>query len=128
MLRPGGSIIIVAPNWSNPRGYMLMTLKHLFDAKITRADLQYFTPLDFIKWAKVLGMKLMWRTIDYDWAMGERLIKDFERRIPNVLHDSKLPQNKNRIAVFTKWVGDNVIKLERPQKSSGAIGIYHFKK
>src|SRR3989344_2865602 len=52
LLRPGGSIIVVSPNWSNPRGYMLMTLKHLFYAKITRADLHYFTPLDFQNWAK----------------------------------------------------------------------------
>ena len=127
MLRAGGSIIVVSPNWSNPRGYMLMTLKHLFDAKITLADLHYFTPLDFERWAKALGMKLVWRTIDYDWAMGKRLVRDLKRRIPNVLRDSKLPLDKKRIAIFIKWVNDEVTKIERPQKYSGAIGIYHFR-
>ena len=32
-LSKNGKIIITTPNWTNPRGYMLMTLLHLFDAK-----------------------------------------------------------------------------------------------
>lgn len=128
ILRPGGSIIIVSPNWSNPRGYMLMTLKLLFNARITLADLHYFTPLDFKHWADLLGMRLKWRTIDYDWAMGRRLVSDFKRRIPRVLRDSKLPLDQKRIGQFIKWIRQEVIKIERPQKYSGAIGIYHFRK
>ena len=128
MLNPGGSIVVVSPNWSNPRGYMLMTLKLLFDAKITLADLHHLTPLDFERWARRLNLKLEWETVDFDWAMGPRLISDFRRRIPRVLRDSSLPQSKRRIADFIKWIENRVIKIERPQKYSGAIGVYHFRK
>ena len=43
-LNPHGKIIVTTPNWTNPRGYVLMTLLHLFNAPITLADLHYFTP------------------------------------------------------------------------------------
>lgn len=127
MLLPGGSIIVVSPNWSNPRGYMLMTLKCLFNAKITLADLHYLTPVDFEEWAGALGMKLSWHTVDYDWGAGEKMVGDFRRRIPNILRDSRLPYDNKRIDDFMNWVEKRVIKLECPHKFSGAIGIYHFR-
>ncbi|MFY9462921.1 MAG: class I SAM-dependent methyltransferase, partial [Candidatus Sungiibacteriota bacterium] len=98
MLNPGGSIIITSPNWSNPRGYMLLTLWFLFHARITLVDLHYFTPIEFIGWAKKLGMILQWRTVDQDWAHGKKLVADLTRRLPNVARDSKLPTTPARIA------------------------------
>ena len=38
-LTKNGKIIVTSPNWTNPRGYVLMTLWHLFHAPITLADL-----------------------------------------------------------------------------------------
>lgn len=66
-LNQNGKIIITCPNWTNPRGYILMTLYHLFKAPITLADLHYLTPKDFEKWAKILKMNLKWRTFDRSW-------------------------------------------------------------
>ena len=63
-LNPKGCIIITSPNWTNPRGYMLLTLWYLFKAPITLADLHYFTPIDFQNFAKKLGMQLTWKTFD----------------------------------------------------------------
>ena len=83
-LKKGGEMVITCPNWLNPRGYILMTLKYLFDAPITLADIHYLTPLDFQNWSKSLGMKLKWKTFDYSWAGGGKLISDFRRRLPNV--------------------------------------------
>ena len=91
-LKPHGKIIITSPNWANPRGDMLMILHLLFDAPITLADLHYLTPKDFEQWAKKLDMSIKWRTFEKSWAHGDILIKDFKRRIPNILKDMKLLQ------------------------------------
>lgn len=128
MLRPGGSIIVTSPNWSNPRGYILLTFWFLFRARITLADLHYFTPVEFQQWAETLKMKLNWHTVDQDWAHGQKLVRDFTRRLPNVTRDSKLPTTKKRIAEFIKWIETHIVPLERDLPHTGAIGVYHFRK
>ena len=50
-LTQNGKIIVTSPNWTNPRGYILMTLWYLFNAPITLADLHYQTPIDFQNYA-----------------------------------------------------------------------------
>ena len=125
-LNPHGKIIVTTPNWTNPRGYVLMTLLHLFNAPITLADLHYFTPTSHLKMAKKLGMKLKWRTIEKDWAHGALLIDDFKRRIPNVLRDAKLPKNAKRIKSLIKWIEENVVPLNNSQPHSGATGLYVY--
>jgi len=125
-VKRGGSLIVVCPNWTNPRGYILMTLRCLFRAPVTRADLHYLTPIEFEKWSKILGMKLAWRTFDHDWGHGERLLKDFERRLPNVLRDAKLPKNQQYINDFIKWIKEHVVYLDHKTRFSGASGLYHF--
>lgn len=126
-LRPVGRIITTCPNWTNPRGYVLQTLLHLFDAPITLADLHYLTPLEFKEFADKLKMKLEWRTFDHDWAHGKRLIKDFKRRLPNVLRDAKLPRDPNNIKRFIKWLENHVLPLDHTSPFSGATAIYVLK-
>lgn len=128
MLNPGGSIIVTSPNWSNPRGYILLTLWFLFRSRITLADLHYFTPVEFIGWAKKLGMTLAWRTVDQDWAHGEKLVRDFMRRLPNVARDSKFPTTQKRIEEFIHWIKTHIIPLERDMAHTGALGVYHFRR
>lgn len=128
LLHPGGSIIVTSPNWSNPRGYMLLTLFFLFHARITLADLHYFTPIEFQQWAKALKMKLAWRTVDQDWAHGEKLVRDLARRLPNVARDSRLPATNARIKEFVVWIQRHVLPLEKDASHTGAIGVYHFRK
>lgn len=128
MLNPGGSIIVTSPNWSNPRGYMLLTLWFLFHARITLVDLHYFTPIEFIAWAKKLGMKLAWRTVDQEWAHGKKLVADFTRRLPNVARDSRLPTDAKKITEFIAWIKEHILPLEKDAPHTGAIGVYHFRK
>ncbi|EGG41236.1 2-polyprenyl-3-methyl-5-hydroxy-6-metoxy-1,4-benzoquinol methylase [Candidatus Nitrosarchaeum limnium SFB1] len=125
-LNPNGCIIITSPNWTNPRGYILLTLLFLFKAPITLVDLHYFTPIDFQNFAKKLKMKLNWKTFDRSWGHGDVLIKDLEKRLPNVLHDAKLPNNKKQIALFLKWIKTNIVSLNNDQLHSGATGMYVF--
>lgn len=127
-LRPNGKIILTNPNWTNPRGYVLMTLLHLFNAPITLADIHYFTPNDHIKMAKKIGMSLKWKTIEESWASGDILIKDFERRIPNVLRDAKLSSNTKQIKSLIKWLKENVAPLDNSLPHSGAVGLYIYSK
>lgn len=127
MLARGGSIIITSPNWSNPRGYVLLALKFLFEAPITLADIHYFTPRDFETFASKLKMNMSWKTVDHEWSQGGRLIKDFEKRLPNVLRDARLPARKENIAAYLNWIKKHLLKFEKPSKHTGAIGVYHFK-
>jgi len=121
-----GSIIIVCPNWTNPRGYILLTLWYLLRAPITRADIHYLTPIEFEKWSKILGMTLTWRTFDFDWAHGERLLEDFKRRLPNVLRDAKIPTNQQSINDFIKWIKEHILPFNHKTRFSGASALYHF--
>ncbi len=125
-LNPNGKIIITTPNWTNPRGYILMTLFHLFDAKITLLDLHYFSPIDFINWSKILNMKLKWKTFDNSWASGNVLLDDFKKRIPNVLSDMGINKKDKEIKQFLTWIKNNVLPFENSLEHSGAIGLYIF--
>ncbi len=127
-LNPGGVILITSPNWSNPRGHILQTLRFLFDAPITLADLHYLTPIEFEAWADKLGMKISWKTFDFEWAQGEKLLKDFTRRLPNVLRDIKITGKEEEIKNFIAWIKNHVLTLRHDDAWSGATGLYIFKK
>jgi len=123
-LNKGGVMVLTCPNWTNPRGYVLQTLLRLFNAPITLADLHSLTPVEFTAWAKKLNMSLKWHTFDHDWAHGERLINDLTQRLPNVLRDAKLPNNKKNVANLVDWLSEHVLPLDHTSQFSGATGLY----
>lgn len=127
MLNPGGSIIVTCPNWSNPRGYMLLMLKYLFDARITLADIHYFTPVEFESFAKKLGMSLTWRTVEQEWGHGEKCIKDFERRLPSIFGDMRTPLDKKHLSSFLGWLKEHMARYEKETRHGGAVGLYHLR-
>ena len=127
LLKPRGAILLTCPNWVNPRGIALMTLKCLFDAPITLADIHHFTPHTFEAWAKKLGMSLSWHTFDVERAAGKNLTKDFQKRIPNVLRDAKLPNDQKRVHDFLKWLEKEVIVYPWVGAHIGATGLYLLK-
>lgn len=128
LLKPSGSIILTCPNWVNPRGLILMTLEKLFNAPITLADIHYFSPATFEGWAKMLGMKLTWRTFDISRATGTNLIKDFRKRIPNVLRDAKLPRKSKNIEALLSWLKSDALAFPWKGRHIGASGLYHLQK
>ncbi len=127
LLKPGGSLIVTCPNWTNPRGYILMALRILFDANITLADLHYLTPVEMEAWAKKLGMTISWKTVEQEWGHGEKMIRDLARRLPNVARDSTLPTDARRIAAFIKWLGVHALPFEGETRHGGAVGVYHMR-
>ena len=127
-LNKNGKIILTTPNWTNPRGYVLMTLFFLFNAPITLADLHYLTPNEHLKMAKKVNMKLKWRTIEESWGNGEIMIKDFEKRIPNVMRDIGKNVDEKQIKSFLKWLKNNVSNMNNSLPQNGAIGLYIYSK
>ena len=127
-LNPKGKIIVTCPNWTNPRGYILMTLYYIFNAPITLADLHYLTLKDFENWAKELKMNMSWKTFDKSWSHGEIMIKDLSKRLPKVLKDAKLPYELNRIQNLITWLNDKVVPLNNDTPISGASAMYIFSK
>ena len=127
-LNKNGKIILTTPNWTNPRGYVLMTLWFLFNAPITLADLHYLTPNEHLKMAKKVNMKLKWRTIEHSWGNGEIMIKDFQRRIPNVMRDMKMKIDDKKMKLFLKWLKTNVVAMDNSLPQNGAIGLYTYTK
>ena len=125
-LTQNGKIIVTSPNWTNPRGYILMTLWYLFNAPITLADLHYQTPIDFQNYAKKLNMNLKWRTFDRNWGHGNILITDFEKRLPNIIKDTKLKVTQTQIRSLIQWIKANVVSFNNDLPHSGAIGLYVF--
>ena len=128
ILAPGGSLIVTCPNWINPRGYILMTLFHIFGAPVTLADLHYLTPVEFEKWARSLKMKLTWKTADQGWAHGEKCLRDLARRLPNVFRDSRLSPTPAGVDNFLRWLGEHMVRLEKDTRYGGAVGFYHLHK
>ena len=127
LLAPNGSLIITSPNWANTRGNILMALKYLCNARITLADRHYFTPVDFEKWAKELQLELSWKTVDHEWGQGQKLLKDFERRLPNIAKEIPEKISDAGIGEFLDWITHRVLPLETSTAHGGAIGVYHFK-
>lgn len=128
LLHKKGDLVLTCPNWLNPRGFVLMTLRFLFGAKITLADIHYFTPRDFEVFAKKLRLDLTWRTIDHDWAQGKKMVQDFSRRLPRVLADSTLPHDAKKITEFITWLDSHMVGALPAVASGGAVALYHFKK
>jgi 2-polyprenyl-3-methyl-5-hydroxy-6-metoxy-1,4-benzoquinol methylase len=128
LLAPGGTIVITSPNWTNPRGYILQTMRFLFAAPITLADLHYLSPIEFEGWARKLSMRLTWNTFDHDWSQGEKLLQDFSRRIPNVMRDIGQPVTDKQVKDFLLWLRGHLLPLCRKEKWNGAVGLYIFNK
>lgn len=123
-LNPGGVIMVTCPNWTNPRGYILMTLRLLFNAPITLADLHYLTPVDFGTWANKLSMKVRSKTFDQSWANGKVLIHDLRRRLPNVFRDAKMDVSEEKIKDFLTWLEQKAIPIDQAAPWSGAMALY----
>jgi hypothetical protein len=71
-------------------------------------------------------MKLKWRTFDYSWGSGEKMIRDLKNRIPNILKDAKLPNKKKSVGSLMEWLDKHVISENNKTAHSGALGIYIF--
>lgn len=126
-LNPKGEIIITSPNWTNPRGFVLQTIFRLFNAPITLADLHYFSPRVFEQWAKKKHYILKWHTFDVSWGTGKKMLEDLKHRLPNVLRDMNMQNNKG-IESLLIWLEEEALTFPWEGKHIGATALYRFKK
>ena len=105
-VRTGGTLITSSPSFLNPRGYVWMTLNLLFNVPMTLSDLHFLCPFDFEEFCGVHDLKLEIKSTDHDWGSGDRLITDFEKRLPDTLRRAGMDDSKvERLLVWLERAG-----------------------
>lgn len=124
-VRSGGVLITSSPSFLNPRGYVWMTLQLLFDVPMSLTDIHFLCPFDFEHFAEEKGYSLEFRSADQDWGSGERLLMDFQKRLPNALRDAGMDSSKvNRLI---EWLR-KAIRHQLHTEVSGATVAYKLSK
>ncbi|WP_240910206.1 bifunctional 2-polyprenyl-6-hydroxyphenol methylase/3-demethylubiquinol 3-O-methyltransferase UbiG [Desulfopila sp. IMCC35008] len=121
----GGWLITSSPSFINPRGYVWMALQLLLDVPMSLTDLHFLCPFDFEEFASRYDLELEYKSTDFDWASGDRLIIDFEKRLRNALRDANLDNSK--VDRFLKWL-EKAAPCHLHDDRSGTTIAYRFKK
>jgi 2-polyprenyl-3-methyl-5-hydroxy-6-metoxy-1,4-benzoquinol methylase len=120
-LTEDGVIIIACPHFLNPRGYVWMALATLLEVPMSLSDLHFIHPWHMKKWAEELDMKAeLVTTVDRSWAYGQRLLRDYDKRLRNALRDSKLPTDK--VDSYIDYLDNLVSHFESENVGSGMDG------
>lgn len=86
-----GRIVVTCPHFINLRGIVWMTLARLLLVPMSLSDLHFIHPWDMRGWCDEAGLTVEdMITLDDSRANGERLLSDFEKRLPNALRDAGL--------------------------------------
>ncbi len=93
--------IFTVPNYINPRGLVLLTIKELFNKKISKSDIFFFTPDIIKKELKKLKFKnITIKTIKSDETYGDIAFQDLKQRLPKVLGNNKLMKINSLLKYF----------------------------
>jgi len=123
-LNKKGRIIITCPNWTNIRGFILMTLYQLFDFRITLTDIHYFTPKDIENLAQKAGLKFeKWWSFNYSLGNYQWMLNDLRRRLPKVLKKERYRKQIKKLLVWLEKTQD----LNFYSKHSGSTALYILK-
>ncbi|MGX9728406.1 MAG: class I SAM-dependent methyltransferase [Candidatus Electronema sp. VV] len=122
-VRNGGVLITSSPSFINPRGYVWMTLQLLFDVPMSLTDLHFLCPFDFEQFAKKNGYDIEFHSTDQDWGSGERLLIDFQKRLPNALRDVGMDGSK--VSRLLAWI-EKAVRYQPRTEVSGATFAYKF--
>lgn len=120
-VKKGGSLITSSPSFVNPRGFIWMALKTLLDVPMSLSDIHYLCPHDFEEFAEKSNLDLEMVTVDQDWGNGERLLIDFQKRLPNALRDAGFQTDK--VEEFLRWVA-KVLPYQPVNEFTGATMAY----
>lgn len=124
-LKDNGIIITVSPSFLNPRGYVWMALRLLFDVPMSLSDLHFLCPFDFQDFCKQYNYTLEIKSTDQDWGAGKRTIIDFRKRLKNALRDAKMKDTN--INKFLWWL-QRAVKYFPTNELSGATVGYKISK
>ncbi len=122
-LKPDGHLIVTCPSFLNLRGVVWMTLQLLLDVPMSLTDRHFISPPDMEGWAKQLGLHCTWRTFRHSQGMGEQMLVDLAKRLPNALRDAGLDNSK--AGALLDWLeAASTFELEAPH--NGAKALYHL--
>jgi len=109
LMGEGGTLITSSPCFLNLRGIIWMTLALLFDAKMSLADKHYLHPWQFEKFAMDNDMSFEMISVA-GREYGEKLVKDFDDRLPKALSQGSINVDLQAIANVPRlleWIEDN---------------------
>lgn len=124
ILKPGGLALITCPNFINPRGYVWMTLQLIAGWPMSLTDKHQIHPGDVSEFCEKYGYGLNVVSLDVDWAIGPRLIADFQRRLVVASPEEK-DQAEIKIKTFLTWL-EKALRYEQPGQYSGANLLYQI--
>ena len=87
-------IIFTIPNYINPRGLVLLTIKELFNKKVSKSDVYFFKPREIKNKLKKYGFrKISIKTIKQNEGYGNIAILDLKQRLSKILGKTKKKKN-----------------------------------
>ncbi len=122
---PGGILITSSPSFINPRGYVWMTLQLLFDVPMSLTDIHFISPFEIQEFAQNNKLALDIKSTDFDWASGNRLIIDFDKRLRNALRDAGMP--KDKVDILLDWLA-KAAPFHLHDEFSGATVAYRIQR
>jgi len=123
LLAPGGDIVISAPCFANLRGVCWMTLQLLFNVPMSLTDLHFLDPWDFENVIRQLGWSSAdFMSIEQDWASGQKMIDDYEKRLPAALNDAGM--SLEGVPRLMRWM-IQLIK-RREVHGAGAVQVWRI--
>ena len=94
-------IIFSIPNYINPRGLILLTMKELFNKKISKSDVYFFKPNEIRNNLKKIGFKnISIKTIKQNETYGKIAILDLKQRLLKILEKTKKKGIKKLLDYF----------------------------
>jgi len=124
LLKKKGDVITSSPAFFNTRGFIWMAL-HTAGAVMSKTDLHFIDGNDVEDFCKKNGYGFGFRTCDFDWANGNRMMEDLRQRIPLALKDGNL--RMDRIEYLLNWL-QNARKTIRWEGDCGATAVYRITK
>jgi len=128
LLTPGGDIVISAPNFTNPRGFVWMALQELLDVPMSLTDLHQLSLWDFNQFCADTGYRMMNRwSIEHSWAGGQKMLDDFQKRLPAALKEANLPTAG--VYKFLRWLEkytETYTWVAGDGQGCGAVAIYRI--
>jgi len=119
-----GDVITSSPAFVNPRGFVWMALDAL-GAVMTKTDLHFLNPWDFEEFCKLHHYHLEWRSCDFDWANGQKMVDDLTQRIPLALKDGGIRAETKNLAVLLDWLK---MAAKYQPLAMGATAVYRISK
>jgi len=125
LLNPKGDIITSSPGFLNLRGIIWMTL-NMVGAVMSKTDLHYLNEWDFKLFCDKHRYKITRKSVDFDWAGGNKMYDDLEQRIPLALKDGNIPYDLKKFNEFLDWLYLSKSLIEISDKYGGATNIYRI--